>query len=68
MSTHAFTEILTFTRCANWNMNTCPHLKNTYMQMSIINSPKNWLLNDQTVDKLNKQCDGCKDFYLECLY
>ena len=27
MSNQAFTEILTFTRCANWNTDTCPHLK-----------------------------------------
>ena len=50
MSTPAFTEILTFTRCANWNTDACPYLKDPHMQMSIINSTKHWLLKDQTVE------------------
>lgn len=68
MPDQAFTEILTFTRCARWNTDSCPHLNDPNMQLSIINSPKHWLLNDQTVEALNKLCDGCKEFYLECVY
>ena len=68
MPNEAFTEILTFTRCANWNTENCPHLRDPHMQISIINSPKHWLLNYQTVEGLKGLCDGCKEFYLECLY
>ena len=68
MSGPAFTEILTFTICANWNVENCPHLNDLQMQLSIINSPKHWLLNDQTVEKLNKLFDGCKELYVECVY
>lgn len=68
MPNQAFTEILTFTRCACWNTENCPHLAASHMQMSVINAPKHWLLNDQTVEELNKLCDDCKEFYLECVY
>jgi len=68
VSNQAFTEILTFTRCACWNTESCPSLEEPNMQLSVINTPKHWLLNDRTVEELNKLCDGCKEFYLECLY
>ena len=59
MTNQAFTETLTFTRCANWNTDTCPHLNDPHMQLSIINAPHFWLLNDQTVEELDRLCDGC---------
>jgi len=62
MTNHAFTESLDFTRCANWNTDTCPHLKNPQMQLSIINEPHFWLLNDQTVEELDGLCDVCGAF------
>ena len=58
MYKQAFTEILTFTRCSNWNTDTCPRLKIPQMQLSIINEPHFWLLNDRTVEDLNGMCDG----------
>jgi hypothetical protein len=61
MPNQAFTETLTFTRCANWNTDTCPHLTTSHMQLSIMNQPTNWLLlDDQTVAELNGLCDGCE--------
>ena len=65
MPNQAFTEILTFTRCANWNTENCPHLKDPNMQLSIINTPKYWLLNGQTVGELNGMCDRCEEFLRE---
>jgi hypothetical protein len=62
MTDQAFAETLTFTRCANWNTDTCPHLKDPHMQLSIINEPHFWLLNDKTVEDLNGMCDGCTEF------
>ena len=62
MPKQAFTEILTFTRCKNWNTETCPRLKIPQMQLSIINEPHFWLLNDRTVEDLNGMCDGCGQF------
>jgi hypothetical protein len=59
MPTHAFSETLTFTRCQNWDTDECPHLQNPNMQLTLINHP-NWiLLNDQTLESLNRLCDGC---------
>jgi len=66
MPNQAFTEILTFTRCARWNTESCPNLKDHNMQLSIINKPSFWLLNDQTVEALNRMCDGCKKFFESC--
>ncbi len=54
MSKVAFTEILTFTRCANWKTENCPHLRKPEMQLTIINHPSWFLLNDQTVEGLNR--------------
>jgi hypothetical protein len=62
MITHAFAEVLTFTRCNNWNSDICPHLKDPHMQLSIINEPRFWLLDDQTVEELNGMCDQCEMF------
>ena len=62
MPNQAFTEMLTFTRCANWNTDTCPHLKNPQIQLSIINAPHFWLLNDKTVDRLTEVCKSCSEF------
>lgn len=62
MANQAFTEILIFTRCGNWNSGTCPHLKNPNMQMSIINAPQYWLLNDHTLGELNGLCNSCMEF------
>ena len=68
MTKQAFTEMLILTRCACWNTDNCPHMDDPDMQLSIINSPRHWLLSDQSVKKLNQLCDGCGEFYLECLY
>ena len=59
MTNQLFTEILLFNRCANWNTDTCPHLRNPQMQLSIINAPHCYLLNDKTVEVLNGLCEGC---------
>ena len=58
MTNQVFTEILFFTRCANWNVENCPHLNDPHMQLSIINEPHFWLLNDQTVEALDGMCGG----------
>jgi hypothetical protein len=60
MPDQAFTELIVFTRCQNWNTDTCPQLKNPQMQLSIINEPHWYLLNDQTVEGLNGMCDQCE--------
>ena len=62
MTSQAFTETLTFARCQNWDTDACPHLRSSNMQLSIINAPHYWLLNDKTVDELNGLCDGCEQF------
>jgi len=62
MSEEAFSETLSFTRCSSWNTKICPHLKDPHMQLSIINKPQFYLLNDQTVLKLNRMCVECKMF------
>jgi len=63
MPNQAFTEIMTFTRCANWNTDNCPHLTASSMQLSIMNQPTNWiLLDDKIVAELNGMCDGCDGF------
>jgi hypothetical protein len=63
MLKQTFTETLTFTRCSNWNADTCPHLTASHMQLFIINQPMNWLLfDDKTVEELNGMCDGCERF------
>jgi len=62
MPNQIFTEILTFTRCTNWNTESCPRLKIPQMQLSIINEPHFWLLNDRTVEDLNGMCGGCGEY------
>jgi hypothetical protein len=62
MTNEAFTETLQFTRCDNWNTESCPHIKNPKMQLSIINQSNWFVMNDKTVEELNKLCDGCEDF------
>jgi hypothetical protein len=59
MPNEAFTETLQFTRCTNWNTHNCPHMKNPNMQLTIINHPHWFLLNDQTVEELNRLCHSC---------
>lgn len=46
MPNHAPNDTLLFTRCINWNTETCPHLTASNMQLSIMNQLTNWLLLD----------------------
>ena len=62
MPNQVFTETLTFTRCANWSTDTCPHLKKPKMQLSIINKSNWFVMNDKAVEVLNGICDGCEEF------
>lgn len=62
MTTQAFSEILLFTRCTNWNSDKCPHLMMPSMQLTIINSRSYWLLDDKTVEELNRLCGECRSF------
>jgi hypothetical protein len=62
MTNQAFSETLQFTRCNNWNTDSCPHTKTSLMQLSIINQPHFWLLDDKTVESLNGICDDCAAF------
>ena len=62
MTSQAFTETLIFTRCSRYLTDTCPQRKNTAMKLAEINAPKCFLLNDQTVEELNRLCSGCSDF------
>ena len=59
MPNQAFTETLQFTRCNNWNTESCPHMNNPQMQLAVINHPHWFLLNDQTVEELNSLCGSC---------
>ena len=63
MTNQVFTETLLFTRCARYTTNTCSHRKNTAMKLAEINAPpKCFLLNDQTVEELNRLCSRCNHF------
>ena len=59
MPDNAFTETLELVRCNNWNTESCPHIKNPNMQLTIINRPHWFLLNDQTVEEINRLCGSC---------
>jgi len=62
MPKQVFSEILTFTRCTNWNTEACPHLTTSHMQLSIMNQPTSWIMLDaKTVAELNGLCDGCSE-------
>jgi len=59
---NASNDTLLFTKCSNLNTDTCPHMTSSHMQLSIINQPNFWLLDDKTVEDLNSLCDDLEQF------
>jgi len=61
-SNEAVISQMIFTNCRNWNTPECPHLNNKHMQMSVINESTLLLLGGQTIDEINRLCNGCVNF------
>jgi len=61
-SNEGFISDCIFPWCMNWNTAQCPHLKDKYMQVSIINKATLFLVNDNTRWKLNNMCAECSEF------
>jgi hypothetical protein len=60
-------KTLSFSGNQNWNTDACPHLNKVPMQLSVINAPLYFLLNDKTVTELNELCLHCTGFEGNCI-
>jgi len=55
-------EAFIFTKCKKWDTDKCPHHRNAYMQLSIINKATLFLFNDLATTELWDLCSGCQEF------